>query len=294
MHCLQQEKIMQQLKKHFLEKGWFIFDFPDAEPVWQTRSFLETELASMLGKKIDLEDYHHNVVDEARHTELQFNMTKFFRENRFGPIILARQYSFFKELLGPDIFGQSNPYLRITRPHKPQDNIGYHRDTFYGGSPYELSVFVPFVDLPEASSLSVLSGSHVDSEEKYPTIQIENPDNAIKKGSAKHQLGFLYAPKVMDNSIGNLMEPISLKVGQALVFNLSTVHGSIVNQGKITRWSSDMRIMHAFAPVDLSSRPDYYKPLSYSVVTEAAKKYLQANGKETRNDVELELCSSVS
>ncbi len=285
--------MINHIKKQFLEKGWFVADFPNPTPILETREFLQKELNRLLGKKIPLEEYHQHVQDDEIHSDLQIQITKAFRERQSGPKILAGQMSFFKELIGPDLFGQANPYLRITRPYKTQDNIGYHRDTFYGGSPYELSVLVPFVDLSAESSLSVLSGSHVHAEDHYPTTQIENPDTAVRKGTPKHQLGFLYAPKVMHPSVGELMEAIPLKVGQALVFSLSTVHGSCVNTGIVSRWSSDMRIMSALAPVDLSARPDYYKPLSYSVVTAAAKKYFYANGQETRNDVELELCHTV-
>ena len=285
---------MDKLKRFFLENGWFVVDFPNPTPIFETRAFLQEELTRLLGKKIPLEEYHLHVQDDAFHTELQIQITKSFRERSGGPSILEAQRAFFTELLGPDLYVQANPYLRITRPLKAGDNIGYHRDTFYGGSPYELSVLVPFVDLPPECSLSVLSGSHVHCEDYYPTTQVENPDTAVRKGTAKHQLGFLYAPKVMHPSIEQQMEPIALKVGQALVFSLSTVHGSRLNTGAISRWSSDMRVMNALAPVDLSARPDYYKPLSYSVVTESAKKYVLANGKETRDDVELELCHTAS
>jgi hypothetical protein len=281
---------MEKLKRHFLEKGWCILDFPDPQPIFQTRQFLQQQLNHHLGKTVPLEEYHLQNHNDEEHTQLQIKITQAFREAEWGPTILAGQYLFFKELLGLDLYGQANPYLRITRPHCPQDNIGYHRDTFYGGSPYELSVFVPFVDLPALSSLSVLSGSHIHSEDSYSTTQVENEDKAVRKGTPKHQLGFLYAPKMMDPSIETQMEAIPLKVGQGLIFSLSTVHGSTMNRGSISRWSSDMRIMHALAPVDLSSRPNYYKPLYYSVVTESAKKYFYANRKERRDDVELELC----
>ena len=180
---------MDELKEHFRENGWFVLDFPDPEPVWQTRTFLEMEIAKLLGKKVALEEYHHHVFDEQQHTTFQILLTKAFREKRCGPTLLSRQYSFFCNLLGPDLCVQANPYLRMTRPQKPQDNIGYHRDTFYGGSPYELSVFVPFVDLSPESSLSVLSGSHIHSEERYPTIQKENPDGSEKRvGEASARL----------------------------------------------------------------------------------------------------------
>ena len=270
---------METIKKHFLEKGWFVVDLPNPEPVLETCEFLQDELTHALGKKIPLEEYHLHVQDDVLHTELQILITQKFRERSSGFLIIQAQRSFFTDLLGPDLYAQANPYLRITRPQKSGDNIGYHRDTFYGGSPYELSVLVPFVDLPPESSLSVLSGSHVHSEDFYPTIQVENPDIAVRKGTPKHQLGFLYAPKEMHPSIEEHMEPIALKVGQALVFSLSTVHGSRLNIGPVSRWSSDIRVMHALAPVDLSARPDYYKPMSFSVVTESAQKYLFNNVK---------------
>lgn len=277
-------------KEHFLKNGWFILNFIDPSPVLEAREQIEKKLADLVGKKVPLEKYHLEAEDDSFHTDLQIKLTQFYRDQKWGPRIIAKQLPLFQGLLGPDLYVQANPYLRITRPHKPQDNIGYHRDTFYGGSPYELSVLVPFVDVPPESSLSVLSGSHITSEEAFPTHQVISED--VTKGSSKHQLGFLYAPKLMDESIEKEMQPIPLKVGQALVFSLSTVHGSRINNGPVSRWSSDIRVMHAMAPVDLSARSDYYQQLSQSVVTQAANQYFY--GKEKGKHVELELCHSAS
>lgn len=268
---------METLKKQFQKNGWFILDLPDPTPIFKTRSYLQNELTNLLGKPVSLEDYHHSIDNDTVHTEVQTKLTALFRECKKGPSILTAQTDFFTQFLGPDLFVQTKPYLRITRPHQAQDNVGFHRDTFYGGSPYELSVWIPFVDLPPESSLSVLSGSHIHPEDYYPTTHIKNPDTTVTKGSAKHQSGFLYAPKVMHPSIEKKMEPIPLKLGQALVFSLAIVHGSCMNKGSVSRWSTDVRIMNALAPVDLSTRCDYYTPWSCSVVTESAQKYNFAN-----------------
>lgn len=279
---------MENIVEHFRENGWFILDLIDPSSVYRTRAFLTEKLSELLGRPCPLEDYHLHAENDTVHTQLQIQMTEFFRKEKWGPQIIRDQLPFFQKLLGPDLFVQADPYLRMTRPQKPQDNIGYHRDTFYGGSPYELSVLIPFVDVPKASALKVLSGSHVHSESLYPTEQILDPTTT--KGSSKHQLGFLYAPKQMDSSIEEKMEPIPLQIGQALVFSLSTVHGSRVNTGDFARWSTDIRVMHAMAPVDLSARPHYYQPLSDSIVTQKAKEYFYANREKARDDVELELC----
>ena len=84
----------------------------------------------------------------------------------------------------------------------------------------------------------------------------------------------------MDSSIAKDMIPVPLRLGQALAFSLSTVHGCVVNNGSKTRWSTDIRIMNAFAPVDLKDRPEYYQPLSSSAVTAKAQEYFLATEKE--------------
>ncbi len=262
-----------------------VFDLPDSRLVFEAREFLERELKKKTTPNTSLESY---MCEDEKHTALQIELTRLYRENRFGPRIIQAQLPFFRDFLGPDLSVQSNPYLRITRPGKPQDNIGYHRDTFYGGSPYELSVLIPFVDIEPESALKILPGSHLAPQEAYPTEQVVSEE--VTKGSAKHQLGFLYAPKLMRPGIEKEMVPIPLKVGQGLLFSLAAVHGSLINGGKVARWSSDIRVMPAFAPVDLSARPDYYEPLCRSPLTQAACEYFY--GKERRESVELELCDA--
>ncbi len=265
--------------EHFAEKGWVVIDFVDPSPVLEAREALQEELKRLLGKEVSLEEYHKEVEEDLLHTDIQTKMTAFFREKHFGKAIIEKQLPLFKSFMGLDLWVQRNPYLRMARPNKPQDNIGYHRDTFYGGSPYELSVLVPYVDVEADSALQVMTGSHTLPESHFPTTQVENPDAAVRKGSSKHQLGFLYAPKVMEPSVAKDMTPVPLKVGQAIAFSLSTVHGSVVNKGQFTRWSSDIRVLNAFAPVDLSARPDYYEPLSSSAVTAQAQEYFLASEK---------------
>lgn len=274
---------MTPFASHFTEHGWAVVDFTDLSWIIQARSSLQEELNYLLSMQCPLEEYHRIVKDDQVHTDLQFKLTAFFRKMRFGPEIIRSNLEIFKSLLGLDLWVQGTPYLRMTRPNTPQDNIGYHRDTFYGGSPYEVSVLIPFVDLESRSSLSVLSGSHILPENRFPTKQIQQKDSGVIRGSAKHQLGFLYAPKVMDDSIEPQMTAIPLKVGQALIFSLATVHGSVLNKGLSTRWSTDIRVMNGLAPVDFSDRPNYYEVVSESPITFSAKKYLEANEKEKYN-----------
>src|SRR5262249_34655270 len=159
-------------------------------------------------------------------------LTRLFREQRFNHQVMTAQAPLIQGLIGRDIDIQRNPYLRITRPNKSQDNIGYHRDTFYGSSAFEVSVIVPYTNVPAASSLSVLSGSHVRPESDFPTVRTDNPDKTITKGSPKHKLGFPYAPKVMDPATIADVQSVPIALGEALVLTVSTVHGSDLNRGR--------------------------------------------------------------
>lgn len=266
---------MQDTFSHFLKNGWILIDLPCQDPVWHAREQLQKKLQELTSSNITLEDYHLIAKDDPYHTDIQLQMTNFFRAEKFAKRILSQQTDFFKHFVGLDLLVQKQPYLRMTRPGKPQDNVGYHRDTFYGGSPYELSVLIPYVECDANMTLKVLSGSHLLSEKLFPVEQYISED--VTKGSDKHKLGFLYAPKLMEPSIEEKMEPVPLKIGQVLIFSLAIVHGAVENKGQKTRWSSDVRVVNALAPVDFQNRPDYYEPFHSSPLTEAAKLYIQEN-----------------
>ncbi|MFN0065604.1 MAG: hypothetical protein ACKVOH_05140 [Chlamydiales bacterium] len=279
---------MEEIQKEFVRNGWIVVDFPDSSAVLRTREALNKQLCELIGKETSLEEYHQYFADDQAHTKMQVAMTEFYRQKKFCFDIVSSALPILTKIVGPDVSMQANPYLRMARPHKKQDNIGYHRDTHYGGAPYELSFFVPFVDLKRENCLGVVSGTHIHAEERYPTTQILNPDKEVVKGSPKHQLGFLYAPKVMDQSIEEEIEPIPLKVGQALLFALPLVHGCCCNFDAVTRWSSDIRIMNSYAPVEMGTRTPIYAPIARSPISYCAQKYEEANG--TRDEVEVELC----
>ena len=168
---------------------------------------------------------------------------------------------------------QNRPYLRAIRPGRTQDAAPIHRDTYYGASAYEVSVFVPFTDVTDASAMRVISGSHRAPDSDYPYDQRVSPDVAIR--SPKHKLGFPYAPRLLDPSLDERAEPVPLAVGEVLIFGLSLVHGGGVNNGDRTRFSSDIRVVNSLAPVKLNRGVDdaYYVPLCSSVISRVASQY---------------------
>jgi len=260
----------------FQENGYAVIDLLYPQRVFEIRQELLKQLRELTGSpEITLEKYHEHMLDDEKHTQIQIALTDFIRSGELIQQVVLENKALFEQLVGPDMNIQAKPYLRITRPGKSKDNIGYHRDTFYGGSPYEISVVIPFVGLDSGNALRVQPKSHLIAEKDIPLVQTKSED--VEKGSAKHSMGFLYAPKMIDPTYALHMEPMPLGLGQVLTFSLATLHGTTGNDSVNTRWSVDMRIVARHAPVDLSMRPTYYKQYLASPATALSDAYEKVN-----------------
>ena len=221
--------------------------------------------------RLRLENLHKYISDEQRE-ETAWMISKYFWDKDFCRKIVAENYKTLIGFVGPDIYFQTRPFLRIARPKTEADNIGFHRDTLYGQSPYEVSVHVPLTKLDKHSCLRFWKGSHVRPDEDFAKIAITA--DASEKGSRKHEMGFPYAPQTFEENTA--LVPIPLKIGEAAVFPPSTIHGQKINEGNKTRVSFDFRIVSKYAPVkfrtDLSSRG--YSALFSSAVSEVAEEFL--------------------
>jgi len=127
------------------------------------------------------------------------------------------------------------------------------------------------------NAVRVISGSHLVPDSEYPYVQTQSDDVVIR--SPKHKLGYPYAPRLLNPALMDRAEPVPLRVGQVLVFPLSLVHGGGIDTGTRTRFSSDIRIVNSWAPVQWSRgvHPDYFVPVYTSPVTEIARAYERAN-----------------
>jgi len=177
----------------FLRDGWIIVDIPQPAIIHEYADMLEKKARALTGSACTLANIHEHVDDVAFKT-LHTQMAEYFWESEFSLRAGTAFLSILKDMIGLDIMVQYMPYLRLARPNRPEDNIGYHKDTQYGQTPYELAVHVPFVDLDADSSLIVISGSHLAPESDYQSVA--GITTHVTKGSTDHMLGKPYAPKI--------------------------------------------------------------------------------------------------
>lgn len=260
------------------ERGWLVLDLPEPRPVFAARESLLAWLRARGCPQLQhLDDYHQLASDEDQHLQLAYGLASHAWEAELGRAIIVANLDLFRRLLGPDLVIQRKPYLRVVRPGTTRDAVPLHRDTYYGASPYEVSILVPFTEMGRASALSVITGSHLAPDTAYPFRQEVSQDVAIR--SPRHQLGYHYAPRKLDPGLKQHTQTVPLAVGQVLLFGLSLVHGGGENHGPGTRFSTDIRLANMFAPVAWSRgvHQDYFVPLCTSAVTAMAQRYLQAN-----------------
>lgn len=259
----------------FIHDGWVIVDVPQPGIIHETAHVLEQKAQELCGSRCRLAELHVHVDDEA-FRGFHLGMAEYFWQTEFS---LRSGYAFLellKHLIGLDIMVQYMPYLRLARPGKQQDNIGYHKDTQYGQTPYELAVHVPFVDVDEDAALRVISGSHRMPEANYPVTQGAEYD--VEKGSPDHMLGKPYASRRLSVPEGANTTPLAMHVGQAALFSPALFHGQEVNRGMVTRVTTDLRYVNPNVNVKLKTGKTRagYVPVAHSPVQQTALDYYQA------------------
>lgn len=268
-------QIIHRINHNYIKKGYCIIDLDNTKTLKKLRISLEKRILRFTkSNKISLENYH-KIVDDNAHEEVQWELCNYFRKNKFCYYIALEQINLFRQFLGTDLLVQKDPFLRIARPFKNNDNIGFHRDTIYGQSPYEVSILIPLTDLNKKECLKYMPFSHIKPDKEFKFLK--NSKSNVLKGSKKHKLGFPYSPKIPDIKLSKFDSP-PLKFGQAVIFSPSIVHGQTINEGKKTRFSFDFRVVNKFAPIKIEKKSDRgYECLLTSGVQIIAEKFLKLN-----------------
>lgn len=268
---------MDTLESLLAERGWLAIDLPEPGAILEARDRLLAHLRRTLPALERLDDYHLHVRDDDQHVAVLHDLATYYWEANLGRPIVTDNLDLFRRLIGPDLHVQPFPYLRAVRPGLVRDAAPLHRDTYYGASPFEVSIVVPFTEMEAAGALRVISGSHLEPDSAYPYTQTVSTDVTIR--SPKHQLGYPYAPRLLDPGLMDIATPVPLRVGQVLIFPLQLVHGGGINDSSGTRFSTDIRLANSLAPVQWSRgvRKEYFVPLCTSPVTRAAQTFLAAN-----------------
>ncbi|MEM1160474.1 MAG: phytanoyl-CoA dioxygenase family protein [Pseudomonadota bacterium] len=140
---------------------------------------------------------------------------------------------------------QTNIYLRATRPSVTgiQENIGWHRESFYGPNMEEsVNFWMPIANATKENAVRYIPESH-----QIPDADIETTskaDDSVSKFSAGHKIGLLYAPKEIVNGVDlSASQPLLVPDGSVALFAGALIHGAAANNSDQIRFSIDFRMV---------------------------------------------------
>lgn len=184
-----------------------------------------------------LEKYHRLVNDE-QHAAIIKRTRVGFERHQF-PICLDLVEQRISEICGAQLTVAGVKYkgrpffLRIVRPHKPQDNNPPHRDVWLDHLRDGVNIYFPVAGSNALSSLPVLPGSHKWSED-----DIERSVDGARIGGLNFTV-----PTVTNARLPLTMTRPNPQPTEVMVFSPYLIHGGAVNRNDdLTRVSLEMRL----------------------------------------------------
>jgi hypothetical protein len=140
---------------------------------------------------------------------------------------------------------QTNVYLRATRPDTAgvQENVGWHRESFYGPKMAEsINFWLPIANVSIENVMQYIPESHTIPDEEITTVG--EADDTVKRFSAGHKVGLLYAPKRITAGVDlSNPKPFIVLPGEAAIFAGALIHGAAENRSDKIRFSLDFRLI---------------------------------------------------
>ena len=162
---------------------------------------------------------------------------------------------------------QTNLYLRATRPSVSglQENIGWHRESFYGPDmDQSINLWVPVANVSAENIMRYIPDSHLIPDADIKTNS--EADASVERFSAGHKIGLLYAPKEIVSGV-DLSEPRPFVVlpGEVAIFAGHLIHGAATNSSDKIRFSLDFRLIAKESlttdKAHFASGKSYFEPL---------------------------------
>jgi len=163
-----------------------------------------------------------------------------------GQLIYEIFRSHLEPLVGVDVLVQQTPNIVFQPPEYPVPTE-LHRDA-PANSPYEVVVWLPFVDCFRTKSMYVLNRHY---SQKAADHFHKNPSD---------KAGF-------DEILLDHAELMEVPFGSALIFWSGLFHGSIVNKETESRLSMNIRYKNLFSPMGLKDPLRYFQILKTSPLT---------------------------
>ena len=251
----------QAIEEDFLEQGYKIFEVANKEALDRIRLEIVRLAAAFLQEKMPNDHQYFLSTIHSRVSDKQINALRLYIFDGLNAQswVRAKYFQCAKTLLdiivGNELVMQRKVNLSIQMPNDKSSILPVHADTWSGDSPYEVVLWLPFVDVAKTQSMFIL-----------PMVQNQLHVAAMeKKGLSKTQ-------EIMDE-IKNDVIWLELKYGQAIIFTQNIMHGNVLNEEGTTRWSCNCRFKSVFSPYSDKKIGEFFEPITLKPATRLGADY---------------------
>ena len=159
------------------------------------------------------------------------------------------------QLCGNELAMQKRPGLSVNLPNNHNDVLPIHADTWNGVSPFELNIWIPFVDCCDSMCLYILK------RDKY-NRRLSDSRELLKLSS--------------DELFKELQEDLTwipIKYGEILAFDQSLPHGYSINIEENSHWSMNCRFKGLHTPYWDKKLGEYFMPITVKNCTRLGMNY---------------------
>jgi len=259
------------LTDEYMRQGYVIRPVADHQALEEMRAHVAELIRQTLGDTADtttedlLNQIHHRLpVSELNAFRLKVirgvNDIEEFREMYFR---IARP--FLEALVGNELAMQLRVNLSIQFPGDDSSLLPVHADTWSGDSPFEVVVWLPFVDCYRTKAMYLLP------PDKSKEIGHQFSKRAGGSSEALYQ------------AIKEDVRWLEVRYGEVLVFDQALPHGNRVNGESETRWSMNCRFKSVFTPYGDKKIGEFFEPITLRAASRVGMAYQLPNTKEPLN-----------
>ena len=250
-----------RISNDFINNGYIIGECESMDELDKIQLFIAKTISDYLKLDItgDVKDFLDGVHSEMDETNINDARLHVIQQMNSQPWIRASYFAIARKaisiIVGNELAMQRRINLSVQMPNDASSVLPVHADTWSGDSPYEVVLWVPYVDVFNTKSMFILS-----------------PED-----NAKHEKRF------SDGSLGaahELMEAIKpdakwldIPYGNFLLFTQNLMHGNVLNTENTTRWSSNCRFKSVFSPYSDKRIGEFFDPITPRAATVLGSSY---------------------
>ncbi len=215
-----------------------------------------SEFTTLQKKKcVTLENAHQVIANDESNDLRLYIMQKISAGTSFQRNYYNSAKSIIHHLCGNELAMQKRPGLSINLPGNNSDILPIHADTWNGVSPFELNIWIPFVDCSDSMCLYILK------REKYQE-RLKTCQGLLNLTSDE-----------LFNELRNDLTWIPIKYGKILAFDQSLPHGYSLNVETSSHWSMNCRFKGLHTPYWDKKLGEYFMPITVKNCTRLGIKY---------------------